>query len=74
MDRLYDDYSMVDSPNVVVPSESEMTHMKGDTIGCNDPYVIVNSRYERFLEAEKSIGCSNEIENIWLKIVRVEGM
>ena len=63
MDRLYDDYSRVDSPNVVVPSESEMTHMKGDTIGCSDPYVLVNSRYERFLEAEKSIGCSNEIEN-----------
>ena len=36
--------------------------MEGDTIGCSDPYAMVNSRYERFLEVEKSIGCSNEIE------------
>ena len=43
MDRLYDDYSKVDSPNVVVPSKSERTHMEGDTIGCSDPYVMVNS-------------------------------
>lgn len=62
MDRLYDDYSMADSPNVVVPSESERTHMEGDTIGCSDPYAMVNSRHERFLEAKKSTGCSNEIE------------
>ena len=59
---MYDYYSCVDSPNVVVPSESEMIHIKGDTIGCTDPYAMVNSRYERFLEAENSIGCSNEIE------------
>ena len=62
MDRLYDQYSCVDSPNVIVPSESERTHIEGDTISCIDPYVMVNSRYERFLEVEKSIGCSNEIE------------
>ena len=68
IDRLYDYYSCVDS------SESERTHIEGDTIGCADPYMIVNSRCERFLEAEKFVGCSNEIKNIWLKIVRVEGM
>ncbi|KAL4607447.1 hypothetical protein ACB092_09G175100 [Castanea dentata] len=62
MDRLYDVYSRVDSPNGVVPSENERTHMEGDTIGGSDPYAMVNSRYERFLEAEKSVGCSNEIE------------
>ena len=28
MDRLYDDYSRVDSPNVVVQRESERTHME----------------------------------------------
>ena len=33
MDRLYDYYSCVDSPKVVVPSESERTHIEGDTIG-----------------------------------------
>ncbi|XP_023918455.2 zinc finger BED domain-containing protein RICESLEEPER 2-like [Quercus suber] len=62
MGRLYDDYSRVDSPNVVLPSENKRTHMEGDTIGCSDPYAMVNSRYERFLEAKKSIGYSNEIE------------
>ncbi|KAL4652108.1 hypothetical protein ACB092_01G209400 [Castanea dentata] len=46
MDGLYDVYSRVDSPNAVVPSENERTHMEGDTIG----------------EAKKSVGCSNEIE------------
>ena len=73
IDRLYDYYSCVDSPNVAVPSESERTHIEGDTIGCADPYMMVNSRCERFLEVEKFVGCSNEIKNIWLKIVRVEG-
>ena len=34
LDRLYDFYSCVDSPNVVVPSGSERTHIEGDTIGC----------------------------------------
>ena len=52
---------------MVVPSESERTHIEGDTISCIDPYVMVNSRYERFLEVEKSIGCSNEIEKYLAK-------
>ena len=43
MDRLYDYYSCVDSPNVVVPSESERTHIEGDTISCTNPYATVNS-------------------------------
>ena len=43
MDRLYDYYSCVGSPNVVVPSESERTHIEGDKIGCIDPYAMVNS-------------------------------
>ena len=62
LDMLYDYYSCVDSPNVIVPSESERTHIKGDTIGCTDPYAMINSQYECFLEAEKSIRCSNKIE------------
>ena len=33
----------VDSPNVVVLSESERTHIEGDTIGCTDSYAMVNS-------------------------------
>ena len=47
---------------MVVPSWSERIHIKGDIIGCTNPYAMVNSRHERFLEAKKSIGCSNEIE------------
>ena len=43
MDRLYDYYSCVGSPNVVVPSKSERTHIEGDKIGCIDPYAMVNS-------------------------------
>ena len=62
LDRFYDYYSCVDSPNVVVPSGSERTHIESDTIGCTDPYAMVNSQYECFLEIEKSIRCSNKIE------------
>ena len=28
----------------------------------SDPYVIVYLRYERFLQVEQSVGCSNEVE------------
>ena len=41
---------------MVVPSGSERIHIEGDIIGCTDPYAMVNSRHERFLEAKKSIG------------------
>ena len=50
--KLYDCYSCVDSPNVQVLSGSERTHIKGESIGCTNPYVMVNSRYEPFLEVE----------------------
>ncbi|KAK9990979.1 hypothetical protein SO802_025964 [Lithocarpus litseifolius] len=60
--KLYNYYSCVDSPNVQVPSGSERTHIEGESIGCSDLYTIVNSRFDRFLEAEQSIGCSNEID------------
>ena len=62
IDRLYDYYSCFDSPNVTVPSESERTHIEGESIGCSDPYAMVNSGFDYFLEAEQSIGCSNEID------------
>ena len=50
--KLYDYYSCIDSPNVQVPSGSERTHIKGESIGCSDPYVMVNSRFDHFLEAK----------------------
>ena len=49
--KLYDYYSRVDSPNVQVPGGSERTHI-GESIGCSDPYAMVNSRFDRFLEAK----------------------
>ena len=49
----------VNSPNVQEPSGSERTPMVGDA---SDPYVMVHSRYELFLEAEQSVGCSNEVD------------
>ena len=60
--KLYDYYSCIDSPNVLELSGSERTHIEGESIGCRDPYAMVNFRFERFLEAEQSIGCSNEID------------
>ena len=52
----------VNSPKVQVPSGSERTHIEGESIGCSDPYAMVNSKFDRFLEAEQSISCSNEID------------
>ena len=60
--KLYDYYSYVDSPNVQVPSGSERTHIEGKSISCRNPYAMVNSRFEHFLEAKQSIGYSNEID------------
>ena len=60
--KLYDFYSCVDSPNVQVPSGSERTHIEGESIGCSNPYAMVNSRFDHFLKAKQSIGCSNEID------------
>ena len=34
----------------------------------SDPYAMVNSRFDRFLEAEQSMGCSNEIDKYLAKI------
>ena len=60
--KLYDFYSRVDSSNVQVASGRERTHIEGESIGFSDPYVMVDSRFDCFLEAEQSIGCSNEID------------
>ncbi|XP_030964134.1 zinc finger BED domain-containing protein RICESLEEPER 2-like [Quercus lobata] len=58
--NLYTFFCSVNSPNVEEPSGGERTPMVvGDA---SDPYVMVHSRYELFLEAEQSIGCSNEVD------------
>ena len=57
--KLYTFFCFVNSPNVQEPIGGERTPMVGDA---SDPYVMVHSRYELFLEAEQSIGCSNEVD------------
>ena len=58
--KLYTFLCSVNSPNVEEPGGGERTPMVvGDA---SDPYVMVHSRYELFLEAEQSIGCSNEVD------------
>ena len=57
--KLYIFYSSIHSPNVQEPSESERTQTEGDA---SDPYMMVHSWYECFLEATQSIGCSNEVD------------
>ena len=71
--KLCDYYSCVDLPNVQVLSGSEGTHIEGESIGCSNPYAMVNSRFEHFLVVEQFIGCSNEINKYLVKIVKVEG-
>ena len=57
--KLYNFYCSFNSPNVQELSGSERTQMVGDA---SDPYVMVHSRYERLLETEQSVGCSNKVE------------
>ena len=57
--KLYNFYTCIHSPNVQDQSGSERTELETDA---SDPYVMVHSRYERFLQVEQSVGCSNELE------------
>ena len=57
--KLYTFFCSVNSSNVQEPSGGERTPIVGDV---SDPYVMVHSRYELFLEAEQSVGCSNEVD------------
>ena len=57
--KLYNFYSSIHSPNVQEQSGSERTELESDA---SDPYVMVHLQYERFLQVEQSIGCSNEVE------------
>ena len=57
LNQLYDSNSFVPSPNAQVPIGSKGTQV--------NPYTMVDSQYEHFLEAEQFEGCrlcSNEIE------------
>ena len=57
--KLYNFYSSIHSPNVQEQSGSERTKLESDA---SDPYVLVHLRYERFLQFEQFVGCSNEVE------------
>nr|XP_023897527.1 zinc finger BED domain-containing protein RICESLEEPER 1-like [Quercus suber]XP_023897528.1 zinc finger BED domain-containing protein RICESLEEPER 1-like [Quercus suber]XP_023911229.1 zinc finger BED domain-containing protein RICESLEEPER 1-like [Quercus suber]XP_023911230.1 zinc finger BED domain-containing protein RICESLEEPER 1-like [Quercus suber] len=62
--KLYNFYTSIHSPNVQEQSGSERTELESDA---SDPYVMVRSRYERFLQVEQSVGCSNELEKYLAK-------
>ena len=57
--KLYNFYISIHSPYVQDQSGSERTELETDV---SDPYVMVHSRYERFLQVEQSVGCNNELE------------
>ena len=57
--KLYTFYCSINSPNVQEPSGSERTQIVGDA---SEPYVMIHSQYEIFLEAKQSVGYSNEVE------------
>ena len=57
--KLYNFYISIHSPYVQDQSGSERTELENDA---SDPYVMVHSQYEHFLQVEQSIGCSNELE------------
>ena len=57
--KLYNFYTSIHSSNVQDQSRSERTELESDA---SDPYVMVHSRYELFLQVEQSVGCSNELE------------
>ena len=57
--KSYNFYFSIHSTNVQESCGSERIQMEGDV---SDPYVMVHSRYERFLETEQSVGCSNKVQ------------
>ena len=57
--KFYNFYTSIHSPNVQKQSRSERTELESYA---SDPYVMVHSRYERFLQVEQSVGCRNELE------------
>ena len=57
--KLYNFYSSIHSPNVQEQSGSERIELESDA---SDPYMMVHSRYDCFLQVEQSVGCSNELE------------
>ena len=52
--KLYNFYTSIHSSNVQDQSGSERTKLETDA---SDPYVMVHSRYECFLQVEQSVGC-----------------
>ena len=57
--KFYNFYTSIHSPNVQKQSRSERTELESYA---SDPYVMVHSRYESFLQVEQSVGCRNELE------------
>ena len=63
LSKLYEHYFSIHSPNVEVESSSEMSTMMMDVdVSEMNPYEIVDSQYDLYLEAEQSLGCNNELD------------
>ena len=73
--KLYKHYASVHSPNVDVESLSEKSTTTMDVyVSETNPYALIESQYDLYLEVEQSMVVTMSLTNIWLKVVKVEKM
>ena len=73
--KLYEHYASVHSPNVEVDSSNEKSTTTMDVdVSETNPYALVDSQYNLYLEVEQSLGCNNELDKYLVKVVKVEKM
>jgi hypothetical protein len=73
--KLYEHYASVHSPNVEVESLSEKSTTTMDVdVSETNPYALIESQYDVYLEVEQSMVVTMSLTNIWLKVVKVEKM
>ena len=67
--KLYEHYASVHSPNVEVESSNEKSTTTMDVdVSETNPYALVNSQYNLYLEVEQSLGCNNELDKYLAEI------
>uniref|UniRef100_A0A2N9J1F6 HAT C-terminal dimerisation domain-containing protein n=1 Tax=Fagus sylvatica TaxID=28930 RepID=A0A2N9J1F6_FAGSY len=73
--KLYEHYASVHSPNVEVESLSEKSTTTMDVdVSETNPYALIESQYDLYLEVKQSMVVTMSLTNIWLKVVKVEKM
>ena len=61
--KLYKHYASIHSPNVDVESLSEKSTTTMDVyVSETNPYALIESQYDLYLEVEQSMECNNELE------------